>query len=258
MAATLTWTFDGSGFQLADSSAGDSPASGGELAFFTGPGLLVDLGANLGVEAGGSAVSCPADAPCPLIPAAEDWQWSGSGWTPVQNVQASAAAPYFEGAPVTDTGAGEVVGLDASGVLWASTTPSAAWVKAPSSGAPPARTEPALAYDGSTRQVVLFGGELLGSTSTTGEVVGDTWTWDGTGWTQQGGGAPTPSASATPVPTGPALPSQPALPSASAVTSPSLTPQASGSASAMATATATATASATASGALPAIAPITG
>jgi hypothetical protein len=183
LAATLTWVFDGSSFQLADSSASESPASGGQLAWFPGPGLLVDLGANLGAVAGGSAVACPADAPCPLIPAAEDWQWTGSGWTPVQDLEAGAAARYFQTPPVSDTATGEVVGLDATGVLSVSTNPAAGWVQAPSAGAPAPRSEPALAYDGSTGQVVLFGGELLGSTPAAGEVVGDTWTWDGTTWT---------------------------------------------------------------------------
>ena len=182
LAATLTWVFDGSSFQLADSSASESPASGGQLAWFPGPDLLVDLGANLGGVAGGSAVACPADAPCPLIPAAEDWQWTGSGWTPVQDLEAGAAARYFQTPPVSDTATGEVVDLDATGVLSVSTNPAAGWVQAPSAGAPAPRSEPALAYDGSTGQVVLFGGELLGSTSAAGEVVGDTWTWDGTTW----------------------------------------------------------------------------
>ena len=217
LAATLTWVFDGSTFQLADSSASDSPASGGQLAWFPGPGLLVDLGANLDAVAGGSAASCPADAPCPLIPAAEDWQWTGSGWTPVQNLQASAAARYFQTPPVSDTAAGEVVGLDSTGALWVSTNPAAGWVEAPSAGAPAPRSEPALAYDGSNGQVVLFGGELLGSTSAAGEVMGDTWTWDGTTWTEQAGGAPASTPSAPPVPTAPGVPSLPSLPSASAV-----------------------------------------
>jgi hypothetical protein len=217
LAATLTWVFDGSTFQLADSSASDSPASGGQLAWFPGPGLLVDLGANLDAVAGGSAASCPADAPCPLIPAAEDWQWTGSGWTPVQNLQASAAARYFQTPPVSDTAAGEVVGLDSTGALWVSTNPAAGWVQAPSAGAPAPRSEPALAYDASTGQVVLFGGELAGSTSTAGEAMGDTWTWDGTSWTEQAAGAPVSTPSATPVPTTPGVPSLPSLPSASAV-----------------------------------------
>ena len=182
LAATLTWVFDGGSFQLADSSASDSPASGGQLAWFPGPGLLVDLGANLGAVAGGSDIACPADAPCPMVPAAEDWQWTGSGWTPVQDLQASAARS-FEVAPVTDTAAGEVAGLDYTGALWVSTNPAAGWVQAPSAGAPEPRSDPALAYEGSTGRVVLFGGELLGSTSAAGEVMGDTWTWDGITWT---------------------------------------------------------------------------
>jgi hypothetical protein len=217
MAATLTWVFDGTTFQLADSSATDSPASGGELAWFPGPGLLVDLGANLDAVAGGSAAACPADAPCPLIPAAEDWQWTGSGWTPVQDLQASAAARYFPPPPVSDTAAGEVVGLDYTGALWVSTNPAAGWVEAPSAGAPAPRSEPALAYDGSSGQVVLFGGELLGSTSAAGEVMGDTWTWDGTSWTEQAGGAPASTPSASPVPTASGVPTLPPLPYASAV-----------------------------------------
>jgi hypothetical protein len=215
-AATLTWVFDGSTFQLADSSASDAPASGGELAWFPGPGLLVDLGANPGAVAGGSDYACPADAPCPLIPAAEDWQWTGSGWSPVQDLQAGAAR-YFQTPPVSDTAAGEVVGLDYTGVLWISTNPAAGWVEAPSAGAPAPRSAPALAYDGSTGQVVLFGGQLLGSTSAAGEVMGDTWTWDGTSWTEQAGGAPASTPSASPVPTLSGVPSLTPLPYASAV-----------------------------------------
>jgi hypothetical protein len=253
LAATLTWVFDGSSFQLAGSSATDSPGSGGQLAWFPGPGLLVDLGANLGAVAGGSDLACPYGDPCPLIPAAEDWQWNGGGWTPVQDLQVSAARS-FEVPPISDTAAGEVVGLDYTGAIWVSTNPAAGWVTAPSAGAPAARSRPALAYDGSTGQVVLFGGELLGSSSAAGEVVGDTWTWDGTAWTEQEGGAPAPTPSATPVPTTTGLPLLPPLASASAVAvspSPSSTPPASASASASATATATA-------GALPTVAPTIG
>jgi hypothetical protein len=261
LAATLTWVFDGTTFQLADSSAGDSPASGGQLAWFPGPGLLVDLGADLGAVAGGPAIPpCPSDAPCPLIPAAEDWQWTGSGWTPVQDLPANAAARYFQTPPVSDTAAGEVVALDYTGALWVSTNPAAGWVEAPSAGAPAPRSEPALASDGSTGQVVLFGGELAGSTSAAGEVMGDTWTWDGTSWTEQEGGAPTPTPSATPVPTTTGVPDLPPLPSASAVAgSPSPSATASVSASPAARKSPAATAQATTSAsALPAIAPITG
>jgi hypothetical protein len=252
LAATLTWVFDGTTFQLADSSATDSPASGGDLAWFPGPGLLVDRGADLDAEMGGVADACPYGDPCPLIPTAEDWQWTGTGWTAVQDLQASAAAPFFEVPPVSDAAAGDVVGVDATGATWVSTNPASGWVTALSGNSPAPRSGFALADDGATGQVVLFGGELLGSTSAAGEVVGDTWTWDGTTWTLQGGSAPTPTPSATPMPTTSGVPSLSPMPSASAVAGsppPSSTPLASASASATATATA---------GALPTIAPTTG
>ena len=222
-AATLTWVFDGSTFHLADSSAGDSPAAGGELAWFPAPGLLVDLGADLDAVAGGPAIPCPSGAPCPLIPAAEDWQWTGSGWTPVQDLQASAAAPYFETPPVGDTAAGDLVGLDTTGATWTSTDPASGWVKASPATSPSPRSGFAVAYDGSTGQVVLFGGELLGSTAAAGEVMGDTWTWDGATWTLRGASAPTPTASATPAPPGSVEPvSSGAVPSMPPVASPAV------------------------------------
>ena len=44
---------------------------------------------------------------------------------------------------------------------------------------PPARAFYGMAYDDATGQVVLFGGRAQGA------AYGDTWTWDGTDWTQQ-------------------------------------------------------------------------
>src|SRR5262249_16874231 len=46
--------------------------------------------------------------------------------------------------------------------------------------APGARDKGSLAYDGMRGQVVLFGGCC---DENTGASFGDTWTWDGTGWT---------------------------------------------------------------------------
>ena len=46
---------------------------------------------------------------------------------------------------------------------------------------PPPAPRPAMAYDPATGQLVLFGGNGIGTTG----VLPDTWTWDGTTWTQQ-------------------------------------------------------------------------
>jgi hypothetical protein len=49
---------------------------------------------------------------------------------------------------------------------------------APSAGQPPARTGAAMAYDVADQSIVLFGGESRSRS------LDDTWTWDGSAWTQ--------------------------------------------------------------------------
>ncbi len=62
---------------------------------------------------------------------------------------------------------------------WDGTT----WMQQHPAASPPARYHAAMAYAGATGTVVLFGGayEQIGAV----ELLGDTWTWDGTTWTQQ-------------------------------------------------------------------------
>ena len=60
------------------------------------------------------------------------------------------------------------VGAQPAGVKWAPATTS-----------PPQQYGNSLAYDAATQQLVLFGGY-----GTNGTTLGDTWTWDGTTWTQ--------------------------------------------------------------------------
>ena len=167
-----------------------------------------------------------------MIPAREEYRWTGTGWTPLQDAAASASEPYFEVPPVADTATGEAVGLDAMGVTWVSTDPATGWAKALSAAAPTARSDFALAYDGATGEVVLFGGDAFGASSATGGVTADTWTWDSSGWTLRGGATPTPipspSGTASPVASPVTLPSLPAVPPATpvptAVSLPSPTP----------------------------------
>ena len=45
--------------------------------------------------------------------------------------------------------------------------------------APPPRHDADIVYDAATRQVVMFGGVGVGT------FLGDTWTWDRNGWSQQ-------------------------------------------------------------------------
>lgn len=51
---------------------------------------------------------------------------------------------------------------------------------AAANGTPPGRSEAAMAYDADTHDLVMFGG--LGSA---GRPIGDTWLWDGSGWSEE-------------------------------------------------------------------------
>jgi len=49
---------------------------------------------------------------------------------------------------------------------------------------PPARAQANLVYDAALQRLVLFGGQVLGSNAAMAPV-NDTWTWNGSNWTQQ-------------------------------------------------------------------------
>jgi hypothetical protein len=77
--------------------------------------------------------------------------------------------------------------LAATAVVTATAAPRAAassmgWTQLSPSTSPPARDSSAVAYDEATGQAVLFGGH---SAQNGGVSFGDTWTWDGSQWTQQ-------------------------------------------------------------------------
>ncbi|MCA8948562.1 MAG: hypothetical protein KDE27_03625 [Planctomycetes bacterium] len=52
---------------------------------------------------------------------------------------------------------------------------------------PPGRQQHAVAFDGARGETVIFGGNQL-----FGPTLGDTWTWNGTGWTQRPVAGPSP------------------------------------------------------------------
>jgi hypothetical protein len=54
------------------------------------------------------------------------------------------------------------------------------WFQLSPAISPSPRVSSGMAYDGAAGNIVLFGGQ-----SNTGEILGDTWTWNGTTWTQQ-------------------------------------------------------------------------
>jgi hypothetical protein len=65
---------------------------------------------------------------------------------------------------------------------WNGTT----WTRLTPATSPPARYAAAMTYDAHTRSVVLYGGASSQiSTGSSSNFLDDTWTWDGSTWTQR-------------------------------------------------------------------------
>lgn len=109
------------------------------------------------------------------------WQWTGAGFAPVAPPQNALAR--YESVLVSDAARSELVlfgGQPVAGGLWLWRD---GWRHVGlSANGPSGRRNHAMAYDAVRQQVVLFGGR---DADVAGQRLGDTWTWDGVGWTQQ-------------------------------------------------------------------------
>ncbi len=113
------------------------------------------------------------------------WTWDGTTWT--QQHPATHPPALTEPSMAYDAATGNMVlfggGTLSSGIsrgdtwTWDGTT----WTHQHPATSPPARQNAVMAYDAATGNAVLFGGCCDSSRN----VLGDTWTWDGTTWTQQ-------------------------------------------------------------------------
>src|SRR2546423_1315398 len=90
--------------------------------------------------------------------------------------------------PVAALGIVGVLGAFLPARLVAATIPppaeSVAWTQLAPTTSPPERFAAAMTYDATRGNAVLFGGARVASTPPT-TFYSDTWTWDGTDWTQR-------------------------------------------------------------------------
>jgi hypothetical protein len=114
----------------------------------------------------------------------QTWLWNGTTW----NDAGSAGAPSGRDDAVMafDPATNQIVlfgGMRATqlGDTWVWN--GSAWRNVEPAVSPPARANSSLAYDSGSRQLVLYGGN--GPTGSPNGLLGDTWTWNGTTWTQQ-------------------------------------------------------------------------
>lgn len=119
----------------------------------------------------------------------DTWLWNGSAWAQQTPTKSPNMGPE-RGTFTFDLARGEAIlfannGLtsnDGAGPItytWAWTGND--WAQKVTASSPPFRWGAAMAYDGTSRTVVLFGGY---QTEVPGGVLGDTWLWNGVTWTQ--------------------------------------------------------------------------
>jgi len=115
----------------------------------------------------------------------DTWTWDGVAKTWTQ--QNPAASPFARsGASMAyDAATKTVVLFGGSGVSAAYGDTwnwnGAIWIQQSPTSAPSARNQPAMAYDAGLGAVVLFGGAVGGAWQ---DSTNDTWTWNGTNWTE--------------------------------------------------------------------------
>ncbi|HMD44791.1 MAG TPA: hypothetical protein VKG43_01430 [Acidimicrobiales bacterium] len=130
----------------------------------------------------------------------DTWTWSGSSWTQVDDAGApgctttcpGSPAGRYSGAMAYDPATGQLLLFGGStagatpwndtwlwnGSTWTQVNTGSAGCTNACPNSPPARQGGQMAYDPATGQLVLFGGALNPS------YYNDTWTWNGSSWTQ--------------------------------------------------------------------------
>lgn len=106
----------------------------------------------------------------------ETWEWDGGAWT-----QRAADGPFKISAVLAyDTKHERMLAIENDSLSSVYAWDGSAWTQLASSASPPSRTFWSAAYDGSSGRLVLFGGLSTGGSAS---MLGETWEWDGVGWT---------------------------------------------------------------------------
>jgi len=207
IAAAPAWTWNGHVWKVMTSNARVSSFD------FFGSSVVSDaVSGKLATFGGNVALPAPTPFPCKLCLGGNALQpsaartgteslWNGTSWKQVITYTSGPSLPGV--AIVGDPAAHGDVALSSDGQTWLWT---GVWTRVHPGSTPPIVSGAAAVFDAATGQVVLFGG--LGTTSRATGLYDQTWTWDGSGWTQRGGSAG-PSVT-IPVPTPVSVPPSPA------------------------------------------------
>jgi hypothetical protein len=176
-----TWTWDGTDWT--ERSAGDptgvtTPSPRYSAAMAADPKGHVVL-------FGGCLASCPAEG-------SDTWAWNGASWSlqlPAASPSPRAAASMaydaatlttvlFGGSPPTATG---LTTASDDGDTW--TWDGSHWLQQTPASSPSTREAAGMTYDANRNLVVLFGGYDESQSADINAFHHDTWTWDGSTWT---------------------------------------------------------------------------
>ena len=162
-----TWAWNGTIWTQLSPASHPSARDGGAMAFDTATGATILFG---GLSATtGAALN-------------DTWSWNGTNWT---NLSVTGPSARYDANLVYDAAIGKLVlfgGYDGTSTFsetW--TFDGTTWTKLAPAAHPTARANPAISYDPGAQRVLLYGGDNGSGTS----FYGDTWTFDGTTWTQQ-------------------------------------------------------------------------
>ncbi|HYR23246.1 MAG TPA: hypothetical protein VEP30_10040, partial [Chthoniobacterales bacterium] len=177
-----TWTFDGTNWQQQHPMTSPPARYLGSATYDTKNRKVVLFG----------GIAC-TDADCTATVAANDtWTWDGSNWS--QESPALSPLPRYLSAMTYNSDSGQVLlyggcliesCVSAGGDLWSWNGTS--WSLIDANAAPGPRYAAQFAYDALHKNIVLFSGALPQSTNffVTVPDADDTWTFDGSSWTQQ-------------------------------------------------------------------------
>jgi hypothetical protein len=171
-----TWTYTSLGWTQQNPTTSPPPRWGASMAFDALTGQLVLFGGENG-----------------STDLADTWTWNGSTWT---KASPATSPPTLAEASMAYDGATQQLVLfggsynylqkeyndQAQTWTWNGST----WTELLPATSPGARQDAQLAYDPTTEQLLLFGGNIEASGDLLGDPVstGDTWNWNGTTWTK--------------------------------------------------------------------------
>jgi hypothetical protein len=165
-------------FELFSSSIVTDAVSG-KLATFSGGNVAQPLPAPLPCT---TCLGAPNAVQPSAVGTGSEAVWTGTTWRHVITYNGGPAMPgaAFVGDPATHSD----VALSGNGQTWIWT---GVWTRAHPGSTPPIVSAAAAVFDAATGQVVVFGG--AGMSSHQAGLYNQTWTWDGSNWTQRGGSA---------------------------------------------------------------------